>query len=508
MTYRNKTYFVILLLVSISCFGQVIDTLQLTLTDKYDFRSNFYRYQIEKNPANMFYYRNFSFSEIFSEYHIQNSNKYYEVNKGKGLEGIKVEVESYQILSPQKHIVWGKAFYSKNVIKKVVLNENSDLENIYPYISADSIGGNLNNETYFFEGGYSYKSGKNILGIFGRYKAQQEYRDIDPRPKNLVSDLDIDLGYSRNILPQYTISANMGFKNYTQSNDVKFASLVGKPVLYQMLGLGNYSYLFTGKVFNTSFSGNTYRGGIQFFNSEKKNFFFSANIERFNNKKVEENTNSKLTLSKIKENLYYISLIKLFDPSINYTLGISINGTYKERTGTEFYYIDLGSHMDCIDKKQQYSHKKSDLNLSFLYSRKIVNGSYSISPFTNLINEKEKYVYPYSYQEFSDISWGINLGLNKSFTSGTHFFISSAVSWKESLSSENKLKMTGIHDSFQKQLKDDFEFKSSNYFKTNLQVKVYFKISNLNLFVDQSLQYTFYHQKPNYSQSISLGLVF
>lgn len=507
MRFCNKTYFLVFLLASISCLGQVKDTVQLSLEDTYDFRSNFYRYQITKNPANMFYYRTFSLSEIQDEYHNQKADKYYDIKKGKGIEGMKVNVESYQILVPQKHIVWGRASYSKDAVKNVVLNENSDIENIYPYISADSIGGNLKNETYFFEGGYAYKSGKNKLGIFGSYKAQQEYRDIDPRPKNIVSDLDIYLGYSRKILSNYTLSAHAGFKNYTQSNDVKFVSTTGQPVLYQMLGLGNYSYLFTGKVFNTKYNGNTYRGGIQFFNSEKKNFFISADIENYHNKKVEEDTNSKLTMSKIKDNLYRVAITKLADWN-GHTVGIDITGSYKERTGTEFYYIDLGSHKERIDEKEQYSYKKSDLNLSLLYSEKIYNGSYSVSPFTNLTTEKEKYVFPYSYQEFSNLFWGINLGLNKSFSYGTHMFFSAAFSWKQSLDSKNKLNLFRIKESFKKELIDDFEFKSSNYFKTHIQAKVYFKVSDYNLFVSQSMEYIFYHQKPNYSHAISVGLVF
>ena len=92
--------------------------------------------------------------------------------------------------------LWGNARYTTGKETGVVWNETADFELLYPYVMADSFGGDLSLQEYAFTGGYSGRAGKFTWGIEGSYRAALEYRNRDPRPKNIVSDLDFAGGGS------------------------------------------------------------------------------------------------------------------------------------------------------------------------------------------------------------------------------------------------------------------------------------------------------------------------
>ncbi|MGM5629536.1 hypothetical protein O2K51_01440 [Apibacter raozihei] len=502
------SFLIIHLFIFGPCSGQEIDSLNVILLDKYDFNSTIFRDEIALNPANMFYFRQFSSSEISIDYNYEKKNGFYDYTKGSGIDGVKFNAESFQILTPDKHVVWGKAYYSKVNQKNVTFNESSDIENIYPYISADSIGGTLKSETYFFEGGYAYHFNTNKIGILGRYRAQLDFRDVDPRPKNLISDLDIKAGYSKQLTNQFLISANIDFKNYSQSNDVKFVSETGHPVLYHMLGLGNYSYLFTGNIYNTNYNGNAYKAGLQFFNYKKSNFLFSLAFEKFNNEKSEKDSNNKLPMSKLNNKKYQFNLYKKFNLTPSSSFNIHINGFSQKRTGIEYYYSSNGSVKEQIDKKKQYFRTQKGIKLILNYVYKKYKSSYTISSFTDFQSDNEKYIRPYSSQKFTYLFYGVNLGWNQVLSNQTHLLFTTTIGWKKTLNHENKLYTLGLKKSLTEQLNHDFDLKKSEYFYTQANIKLYFKISNVNLFINQTYQSEFYTGKPNYLYTSGVGILF
>ena len=87
--------------------------------------------------------------------------------------------------------VRGKVRYANGVKRGVLWNSSSDYSTLYPYVMADTVGGDLRKEEYAFSGGYTARRGRFHWGVEGAYRALHEYRQADPRPRNIVSDLRI-----------------------------------------------------------------------------------------------------------------------------------------------------------------------------------------------------------------------------------------------------------------------------------------------------------------------------
>lgn len=102
--------------------------------------------------------------------------------------------------------IWGNAYYHNGERKNVQWNESADYELIYPYVMADTIGGDIKSETYFFEGGYAASHGRWTFGGEFSYRALLEYRDVDPRPRNSIADLQGKAGASYQFNKRYAVA--------------------------------------------------------------------------------------------------------------------------------------------------------------------------------------------------------------------------------------------------------------------------------------------------------------
>lgn len=123
---------------------------------------------------------------------------------------------------------------------------------------ADSIGGDLSLQEYAFTGGYSGRAGKFTWGIEGSYRAALEYRNRDPRPKNIVSDLDFAGGGSVR-LDKYVVGISVMAQIYSQDNTLDFYAPLGSAYIYTMTGLGTTSVRFgKGDVTDTNYKGYGY----------------------------------------------------------------------------------------------------------------------------------------------------------------------------------------------------------------------------------------------------------
>ena len=93
--------------------------------------------------------------------------------------------------------VRGSVQYRNGIKKGVMWNSSSDYDVVRPYAVVDSVGGDVRREEYSFSGGYAARSGRLHYGFNGSYRALHEYRMVDPRPRNIVSDLAFSsaLGY-------------------------------------------------------------------------------------------------------------------------------------------------------------------------------------------------------------------------------------------------------------------------------------------------------------------------
>lgn len=166
----------------------------------------------------------------------RNSNTFlHEYGQGQNI--YQLFANTYLQPSEKEHI-WGNASYYNGKKYGIKWNSTSDYETLYPYIVADTIGGNMLHETYAFGGGYSRNI--NQIRVSGEvaYRSLQEYRKKDPRPRNIVSDLKVNTGIAYTFRG-YHIGASVGCGQYKQRSSVSFYSPLGTVLQYLSEGLGS-----------------------------------------------------------------------------------------------------------------------------------------------------------------------------------------------------------------------------------------------------------------------------
>ena len=136
-----------------------------------------------------------SFTELKTQMTYRKMSRAFLQQQGNGVFHPQVEVTTF-INTGKAWSTWGGASYLNGRNRSILWNSISDYQRLRPYVLADTLGGDTHIERYFFYGGYAQKIGKWRLGTDVHYRALQEYRDIDPRMRSIVSDLNINLGAS------------------------------------------------------------------------------------------------------------------------------------------------------------------------------------------------------------------------------------------------------------------------------------------------------------------------
>ena len=124
-----------------------------------------------KNPAIHAEACSTDFSTAEAGYSMRREDMPATVQKGSGHDYGKFMARSFRRLSG-KNSVWGHAGYRRGTIYDVRWNSTSDYDIIYPYVTADSLGGNLTSEEYTAGGGYGGFGGQgmsmdDIFSMFG-----------------------------------------------------------------------------------------------------------------------------------------------------------------------------------------------------------------------------------------------------------------------------------------------------------------------------------------------------
>ncbi|WP_156098643.1 DUF6850 family outer membrane beta-barrel protein [Prevotella sp. S7-1-8] len=156
----------------------------------------------------------------------------------------KAYVDSYLKLG-KKGTVWGGASYQMGEKRNLRFCSTSDYELLYPYVMADTVGGNMRNEQYAFFGGYSLTTGRWAIGANLKFRAEHEYRMIDPRPRGIATDLRMAVGANVSLW-RYRVGLGAGANIYKQTNDVEFYNELGVKPEYHMTGLGTDYLRFAG----------------------------------------------------------------------------------------------------------------------------------------------------------------------------------------------------------------------------------------------------------------------
>ena len=177
--------------------------------------------------------------------------------EGKGLLQGEFRAHSRHSLD-SIHRVEGHASYERGVKRAVNWNTSSDWDLLAPYITLDTVGGDLQKEQYRFAARFASRPGRFFYSLWADYRALHEYRNVDPRPRNITADLQVSAQGGLQ-MGAYALSLEAGYRRYHQSEDVEFMDPRGNNTsVLHYLGFGRYSTRFSGAKKNTAvrFNGN------------------------------------------------------------------------------------------------------------------------------------------------------------------------------------------------------------------------------------------------------------
>lgn len=143
-----------------------------------------------------------------------------------------------------KATLMGQADFSFGQDKNIGWNTFRFPEIYWPYIVADSTGGNKKYERYHLLGAYGYRMGKLDVGVKGAFTGDFAYRETDPRIENISSFLNLDAGVSYP-LGNNRLAFNFGYQLHRQTMDLKHFRSGQFAGFLMEYGFGQYDYIFS-----------------------------------------------------------------------------------------------------------------------------------------------------------------------------------------------------------------------------------------------------------------------
>ena len=315
--------------------------------------------------------------------------------------------------------VRGSVRYSNGLRRNVCWNSSSDFRLLYPYVMADSIGGNLSREQYEFSGSYAARRGRWHYGLGAQYRALHEYRQVDPRPRNIVSDLSASAsaGYQ---FGGSVLDLTVSYRKYVQSQNVDFFNERGANTTeFHFTGLGSHFYRYMGS--NSSLLQTRYEGeGVSMAAS-----IFPVSVYGFRARLAASSFNIAHCLTNQSDVPYtYLYTRTLFasaghighDGDLSYS--IDLYGDLEDRRGTESV-IDNGGggyYAELMHFKM-YSATSFEGGLRGTFELARPYGTWTVAPSACYDRFFSDYEYPYRKMMFSDFRASIEAGFIKDWKS-------------------------------------------------------------------------------------------
>lgn len=374
-----------------------------------------FMHEVYSNPAAQVYRYRSSLTTIGLSGTYRQEDDALVMQQGRGNRYAAFDADSY--IRHDRNTIWGGAGYRVGRTMHTEWNENADFELLYPYVWADSVGGNLISERYTFAGGFAREFGRVAWGIYADYRAEIEYRKVDPRPHSVVSDLNLATGATLSLGNRYSLGASVDFRIYRQKSGIRFLAPLGGPKMYQMLGLGMYSTRFSTGVDGSSvnFSGRSYGVGLELFPRQKRGLSFSAHYSDWAVRRMHPiNQENNIPLTRLTDRELDGALGWQGVSGIHHW-GIKLSGNYGKRRGTEYIYGEVsGNTYPRIGSVEQYRNNRADLVLSALWGFEEMRGwSFYAEPRGRYYDFEATYLSPSRKMQFGKVGCGGGLTVEK-----------------------------------------------------------------------------------------------
>lgn len=190
-------------------------------------------------PAAQLYRYGVSLSTVGLQGELRSENRAVVPFEGDGVLAGAFRARSYLRIDGRSAASAG-ASYERGRTNNIRWNSTADYQLLRPYVLADSVGGDLTTEEYAFDGRYMRRDGRISYGAGIDYRARHEWRQSDPRPHNIVNDIEGTLSAGWNA-DSYLFAVSVRGRIYKQTQALKsFDTKGANAVEYLMTGLGSY----------------------------------------------------------------------------------------------------------------------------------------------------------------------------------------------------------------------------------------------------------------------------
>ena len=247
----------------------------------------------------------------------------------------------------------------------------------WPYIVADSTGGDFRYEKYDLMCGYSFRLGRFDLGMSGEYTGDFAFRQNDPRIEDISTWLTFKAGAAY-AFRRHVIALNAEFMHHRQHADVKHFRTGQFAGFFIEYGFGMFDYIFS-PIFNSMEQRqhiNAYGVNLTF-NSDpsralRLNLLLGYGRETM---KTEEN-NYKVNLYRAPANTFDADLGILWNDR-RWGAEFLVKAAYEDKKGTENIFERYSSSQDGVDvydfrkigEQNRYGMKRLDGSAELKVSR-------------------------------------------------------------------------------------------------------------------------------------------
>ena len=435
-----------------------------------------------KNPAIHAEACSTDFSTAEAGYSMRREDMPATVQKGSGHDYGKFMARSFRRLSG-KNSVWGHAGYRRGTIYDVRWNSTSDYDIIYPYVTADSLGGNLTSEEYTAGGGYGHRTGRWSWGIEGNLRASHEYRTVNPRPRNIVTDIDASAGAAFTA-GKVRIGLHIRTEIYRQRSDVDFYGDKGIIGEYFMSGLGAHYARFKGNDNGTMFKGHSWSAGISVIpDSHKDGFYFSALYNRQITEKTLTDKN-KLPLQKAVPNTVSAMFAWTGGKGSRYLWGISASSSYRYTGGYESIVAEnISNEYRSLGELEMFQSDKLSVRVDGTWGQDTDKASWYLTPGIRYMSSREIYRYPRQCEEWAYLTAGTGF-LYRRYIRRTALEIEAGTFWRQCISETMDIPTATLEPSMAGMLRSNHLMASSDYVQGRIKLRADFMTGkNLDIYV-------------------------
>jgi len=331
---------------------------------------------------------------------------------GDGLTQGAFNADSFKRLKDGAAVTGGVS-YKRGVKRNVIWNETSDYDFLQPYVMADSVGGNLQTEQYSFHGGWAKKLGdRMVVGIEGDYRALHEYRNFDPRPRNITSDFHAKGSVGYLVGDTYLIGV-LGYRKYHQSQGISFLNSAGaNTTLFHLTGLGTHFQRFEG---TSTYSSTRYRGkafDMALLARPKDSDRFMGGVSFTVTDVVTHliNQNEAPITELLNQELSVFGSYKYRKDSFD--AGVMLKASYELRQGDENVIDNTtsGTFRNLL-QLTMFRSRTFDIDLNGLLQFRRDADTWRISPTAGFDAVSSSIVYPYRQMGYSFINAGLEGGI-------------------------------------------------------------------------------------------------